>query len=112
MSHPALETCPVTAVSPLSPVMGLVLPMWAIALISFGVALLFALFVWLFVCPWMRRKITGKCSSVLLICTKALIPKPAGIMHRDPVSYVNTFWGDFLMVQWLRVHASTAEAQV
>lgn len=84
MSHPALETCPVTAVSPLSPVMGLVLPMWAIALISFGVALLFALFVWLFVCPWMRRKITGKCSSVLLICTKALIPKPAGIMHRDP----------------------------
>uniref|UniRef100_A0A3Q2IET6 Phosphate transporter n=1 Tax=Equus caballus TaxID=9796 RepID=A0A3Q2IET6_HORSE len=35
---------------------GLVLPMWAIALISFGVALLFALFVWLFVCPWMRRK--------------------------------------------------------
>nr|XP_005901833.1 PREDICTED: sodium-dependent phosphate transporter 2 [Bos mutus] len=43
-----------------APVMGLVLPMWAIALISFGVALLFALFVWLFVCPWMRRKITGK----------------------------------------------------
>ena len=84
MSHLALETCPVTAVSPLSPVMGLVLPMWAIALISFGVALLFALFVWLFVCPWMRRKITGKCFSVLLICTKALIPKPAGIMHRDP----------------------------
>ena len=29
-----------------------------------------------------------------------------------PVSYVNTFWGDFLMVQWLRLHASTAEAQV
>uniref|UniRef100_A0A4X1U8Y8 Phosphate transporter n=1 Tax=Sus scrofa TaxID=9823 RepID=A0A4X1U8Y8_PIG len=42
------------------PVLGLVLPMWAIALISFGVALLFALFVWLFVCPWMRRKIAGK----------------------------------------------------
>ncbi|XP_063463246.1 sodium-dependent phosphate transporter 2 isoform X3 [Pan paniscus] len=41
-------------------VLGLVLPMWAIALISFGVALLFAFFVWLFVCPWMRRKITGK----------------------------------------------------
>uniref|UniRef100_A0A8D1Z9K3 Phosphate transporter n=1 Tax=Sus scrofa TaxID=9823 RepID=A0A8D1Z9K3_PIG len=40
--------------------LGLVLPMWAIALISFGVALLFALFVWLFVCPWMRRKIAGK----------------------------------------------------
>ncbi|XP_004441266.1 PREDICTED: sodium-dependent phosphate transporter 2 isoform X2 [Ceratotherium simum simum] len=43
-----------------APVLGLVLPMWAIALISFGVALLFALFVWLFVCPWMRRKIAGK----------------------------------------------------
>ncbi|XP_061033198.1 sodium-dependent phosphate transporter 2 [Eubalaena glacialis] len=43
-----------------APVLGLVLPMWAIVLISFGVALLFALFVWLFVCPWMRRKIAGK----------------------------------------------------
>uniref|UniRef100_A0A8C0RPY1 Phosphate transporter n=1 Tax=Canis lupus familiaris TaxID=9615 RepID=A0A8C0RPY1_CANLF len=43
-----------------APVLGLVLPIWAIALISFGVALLFALFVWLFVCPWMRRKIAGK----------------------------------------------------
>uniref|UniRef100_G3STE6 Phosphate transporter n=1 Tax=Loxodonta africana TaxID=9785 RepID=G3STE6_LOXAF len=43
-----------------APVLGLVLPMWAIALISFGVALLFALFVWLFVCPWMKRKITGQ----------------------------------------------------
>lgn len=43
-----------------APVLGLVLPVWAIALISFGVALLFAIFVWLFVCPWMRRKITGK----------------------------------------------------
>ncbi|XP_026978734.1 sodium-dependent phosphate transporter 2 isoform X1 [Sagmatias obliquidens] len=43
-----------------APVLGLVLPMWAIVLISFGVALLFALFVWLCVCPWMRRKIAGK----------------------------------------------------
>ena len=41
--------------------------MWAIALISFGVALLFAFFVWLFVCPWMRRKIAGKRSFLLLI---------------------------------------------
>uniref|UniRef100_A0A2K5LB13 Phosphate transporter n=1 Tax=Cercocebus atys TaxID=9531 RepID=A0A2K5LB13_CERAT len=46
-----------------APVLGLVLPMWAIALISFGVALLFAFFVWLFVCPWMRRKITGMVSD-------------------------------------------------
>uniref|UniRef100_A0A8C8ZI11 Phosphate transporter n=1 Tax=Prolemur simus TaxID=1328070 RepID=A0A8C8ZI11_PROSS len=43
-----------------APVLGLVLPTWAIVLISFGVALLFACFVWLFVCPWMRRKIAGK----------------------------------------------------
>ncbi|XP_008053184.1 sodium-dependent phosphate transporter 2 [Carlito syrichta] len=43
-----------------APVLGLVLPMWAIALISSGVALLFAFVVWLFVCPWMRRKIAGK----------------------------------------------------
>uniref|UniRef100_A0A5F9CJN0 Phosphate transporter n=1 Tax=Oryctolagus cuniculus TaxID=9986 RepID=A0A5F9CJN0_RABIT len=41
-------------------VLGLVLPLWAIVLISSGVALLFALFVWLFVCPWMRRKIADK----------------------------------------------------
>ncbi|XP_042535341.1 sodium-dependent phosphate transporter 2 [Dipodomys spectabilis] len=43
-----------------APVLGLTLPVWAIVLISFGVGLLFALFVWLFVCPWMRRKIAGK----------------------------------------------------
>uniref|UniRef100_A0A5F9CX71 Phosphate transporter n=1 Tax=Oryctolagus cuniculus TaxID=9986 RepID=A0A5F9CX71_RABIT len=43
-----------------APVLGLVLPLWAIVLISSGVALLFALFVWLFVCPWMRRKIADK----------------------------------------------------
>ncbi|XP_062935944.1 sodium-dependent phosphate transporter 2 [Cynocephalus volans] len=42
-----------------APVLGLALPVWAIALISTGVALLFALLVWLFVCPWMRRKIAG-----------------------------------------------------
>ncbi|XP_072491156.1 sodium-dependent phosphate transporter 2 isoform X2 [Notamacropus eugenii] len=43
-----------------APVLGLVLPMWAIALISFGVAIVFAIFVWLVVCPWMKRKIAGK----------------------------------------------------
>ncbi|XP_038603415.1 sodium-dependent phosphate transporter 2 isoform X2 [Tachyglossus aculeatus] len=43
-----------------APVLGLVLPMWAIALISLGVAVLFAIFVWLVVCPWMKRKIAGK----------------------------------------------------
>ncbi|XP_027720971.1 sodium-dependent phosphate transporter 2 [Vombatus ursinus] len=43
-----------------APVLGLVLPIWAIALISFGVAIIFAIFVWLVVCPWMKRKIAGK----------------------------------------------------
>ncbi|KAM4837061.1 sodium-dependent phosphate transporter 2 isoform 1-T6 [Thomomys bottae] len=43
-----------------APVLGLLLPVWAVVLISFGVALLCAFFVWLFVCPWMRRKIAGK----------------------------------------------------
>ncbi|XP_020825223.1 sodium-dependent phosphate transporter 2 isoform X1 [Phascolarctos cinereus] len=43
-----------------APVLGLVLPMWAIALVSFGVAIIFAVFVWLVVCPWMKRKIAGK----------------------------------------------------
>lgn len=57
--------------------LGLVLPMWAIVLISFGVALLFALFVWLCVCPWMRRKIAGKGFAVLLICKSALTAEPS-----------------------------------
>ncbi|XP_012395455.1 sodium-dependent phosphate transporter 2 isoform X2 [Sarcophilus harrisii] len=43
-----------------APVLGLILPLWAIALISFGVAIVFAIFVWLVVCPWMKRKIAGK----------------------------------------------------
>lgn len=41
-------------------VLGLVLPMWAIALISIGVSLVFAVLVWIFVCPWMKRKIESK----------------------------------------------------
>lgn len=59
MSCFAVPTLPLT----LSAVLGLSLPIWAIALISFGVALLFAFFVWLFVCPWMRRKIAGEQSD-------------------------------------------------
>lgn len=63
----AVPTLPLT----LSTVLGLSLPIWAIALISFGVALLFAFFVWLFVCPWMKRKIAGKqsVSSTLQSCS-------------------------------------------
>ncbi|XP_064441551.1 sodium-dependent phosphate transporter 2 isoform X4 [Mirounga angustirostris] len=57
-----------------APVLGLVLPIWAIALISFGVALLFALFVWLFVCPWMRRKI-----AVMTICSLGKLQKEAAL---------------------------------
>ncbi|XP_068537629.1 sodium-dependent phosphate transporter 2 isoform X2 [Anas acuta] len=43
-----------------APVLGLVLPMWAIALISIGVSLVFAVLVWIFVCPWMKRKIESR----------------------------------------------------
>ncbi|KAM6361205.1 sodium-dependent phosphate transporter 2 isoform 1-T1 [Alca torda] len=43
-----------------APVLGLVLPMWAIALISVGVSLVFAILVWIFVCPWMKRKIESR----------------------------------------------------
>uniref|UniRef100_A0A8D0GXB3 Phosphate transporter n=1 Tax=Sphenodon punctatus TaxID=8508 RepID=A0A8D0GXB3_SPHPU len=43
-----------------APVLGLVLPIWAIALISFGTSLVFAAVVWIFVCPWMRRKIASR----------------------------------------------------
>ncbi|NXC52190.1 S20A2 protein, partial [Aleadryas rufinucha] len=41
-------------------VLGLILPMWAIALISVGVSLVFAVLVWIFVCPWMKRKIESR----------------------------------------------------
>ncbi|XP_017661306.1 PREDICTED: sodium-dependent phosphate transporter 2 isoform X3 [Lepidothrix coronata] len=43
-----------------APVLGLILPMWAIALISIGVSLVFAVLVWIFVCPWMKRKIESR----------------------------------------------------
>ncbi|KAM6450900.1 sodium-dependent phosphate transporter 2 isoform 2-T4 [Liasis olivaceus] len=43
-----------------APVLGITLPMWAIALISVGVSVLFAALVWIFVCPWMKRKIASR----------------------------------------------------
>ncbi|XP_062987727.1 sodium-dependent phosphate transporter 2 isoform X3 [Elgaria multicarinata webbii] len=43
-----------------APVLGITLPIWAIALISIGVSLLFAALVWIFVCPWMKRKIASR----------------------------------------------------
>ncbi|XP_064415994.1 sodium-dependent phosphate transporter 2 isoform X2 [Latimeria chalumnae] len=44
-----------------APLLGLTfLPVWAIALISLGGALLFAVLVWIFVCPWMKRKIESR----------------------------------------------------
>ncbi|XP_028557609.2 sodium-dependent phosphate transporter 2 isoform X2 [Podarcis muralis] len=43
-----------------APVLGIVLPMWAIALISIGVSVIFAILVWIFVCPWMKRKIASR----------------------------------------------------
>ncbi|XP_063156414.1 sodium-dependent phosphate transporter 2 isoform X1 [Candoia aspera] len=43
-----------------APVLGITLPMWAIALISIGVSIVFAALVWIFVCPWMKRKIASR----------------------------------------------------
>ncbi|XP_072860095.1 sodium-dependent phosphate transporter 2 isoform X1 [Pogona vitticeps] len=43
-----------------APVLGITLPMWAIALISIGVSLVCAALVWIFVCPWMKRKIASR----------------------------------------------------
>uniref|UniRef100_A0A8C1VNL8 Phosphate transporter n=1 Tax=Cyprinus carpio TaxID=7962 RepID=A0A8C1VNL8_CYPCA len=44
-----------------APVLGLeMLPVWAIALITLAGALVCAGLVWIFVCPWMRRKIASR----------------------------------------------------
>ncbi|MEE6460234.1 hypothetical protein FKM82_000897 [Ascaphus truei] len=44
-----------------APLLGLEhFPVWATALISLGVAVLFALVVWFCVCPWMRKKIASR----------------------------------------------------
>ncbi|KAM4052012.1 sodium-dependent phosphate transporter 2 isoform 2-T5 [Anomaloglossus baeobatrachus] len=44
-----------------APLLGLqTFPVWATALLSIGVAILFALLVWFFVCPWMRKKIASR----------------------------------------------------
>ncbi|XP_053116279.1 sodium-dependent phosphate transporter 2 isoform X3 [Hemicordylus capensis] len=43
-----------------APVLGISLPIWAIALISIGASVVFAILVWIFVCPWMKRKIASR----------------------------------------------------
>ncbi|XP_040180886.1 sodium-dependent phosphate transporter 2 isoform X1 [Rana temporaria] len=44
-----------------APLLGMhTFPVWATALISVGVAILFALVVWFFVCPWLRKKIASR----------------------------------------------------
>ncbi|XP_032092648.1 sodium-dependent phosphate transporter 2 isoform X1 [Thamnophis elegans] len=43
-----------------APVLGITLPLWAITLISIGVSIAFAALVWIFVCPWMKRKIASR----------------------------------------------------
>lgn len=53
-------------------VLGLILPMWAIALISIGVSLVFAVLVWIFVCPWMKRKIESKYYLMKCECHKIM----------------------------------------
>ncbi|XP_041042050.1 sodium-dependent phosphate transporter 2 isoform X1 [Carcharodon carcharias] len=50
-----------------APLLGLdTLPLWAIALITLGGALVCALVVWLLVCPWLKRKIEGKLKQSVL----------------------------------------------
>ncbi|KAM8938880.1 sodium-dependent phosphate transporter 2 isoform 1-T1 [Pelodytes ibericus] len=44
-----------------APLLGLqTFPVWATALISLGVAVVFGLIVWFVVCPWMRKKIASR----------------------------------------------------
>ncbi|KAG8454426.1 hypothetical protein GDO86_000884 [Hymenochirus boettgeri] len=44
-----------------APLLGMeTFPVWATALLSIGVAILFALLVWFFVCPWMKKKIASR----------------------------------------------------
>ncbi|XP_063311858.1 sodium-dependent phosphate transporter 2 isoform X1 [Pelobates fuscus] len=44
-----------------APLLGLsAFPVWGTALISIGIAVLFGLLVWFFVCPWMRKKIASR----------------------------------------------------
>lgn len=44
-----------------APLLGMhTFPVWATALLSVGVAILFALVVWFFVCPWLKKKIASR----------------------------------------------------
>ncbi|KAE8631481.1 hypothetical protein XENTR_v10001204 [Xenopus tropicalis] len=44
-----------------APLLGLEsFPVWATALLSIGIAIIFALIVWFFVCPWMKKKIASR----------------------------------------------------
>ncbi|OCU00353.1 sodium-dependent phosphate transporter 2 isoform X1 [Xenopus laevis] len=44
-----------------APLLGLqTFPVWATALLSVGIAIVFALVVWFFVCPWMKKKIASR----------------------------------------------------
>uniref|UniRef100_A0A8C5LRH3 Phosphate transporter n=1 Tax=Leptobrachium leishanense TaxID=445787 RepID=A0A8C5LRH3_9ANUR len=44
-----------------APLLGLQsFPVWATALLSLGIAVLFGLIVWFFVCPWMKKKIASR----------------------------------------------------
>ncbi|CAI9588411.1 unnamed protein product [Staurois parvus] len=44
-----------------APLLGMhTFPVWATGLLSIGIAILFALVVWFFVCPWMRKKIASR----------------------------------------------------
>ncbi|XP_062854990.1 sodium-dependent phosphate transporter 2 isoform X2 [Trichomycterus rosablanca] len=51
-----------------APLLGIeMLPVWAIALITLAGALVCALLVWIFVCPWMKRKIASQLKKELVL---------------------------------------------
>uniref|UniRef100_A0A8C5H311 Phosphate transporter n=1 Tax=Gouania willdenowi TaxID=441366 RepID=A0A8C5H311_GOUWI len=59
-----------------APLLGLeMLPVWAIFLITLAGSLVCAALVWIFVCPWMRRKIESKCLHVHLLSNHPIVQR-------------------------------------
>lgn len=56
------------------------LPVWAIFLITLAGSLVCAAVVWIFVCPWMRRKIASGC---LCVCVQSF-SRHLKAQHFDP----------------------------
>uniref|UniRef100_A0A673A0C5 Phosphate transporter n=1 Tax=Sphaeramia orbicularis TaxID=375764 RepID=A0A673A0C5_9TELE len=66
-----------------APLLGLeMLPVWAIFLITLAGSLVCAALVWIFVCPWMRRKIASRYRHVCVcecVCPFFLTPSDPGL---------------------------------